>query len=123
MLMQYPQLHLCYVAVTSFKKRRSYVGCGRQHPPNVAPDVIGPVFMDCGGMSWPSPGNLRRSWRRTWSALADLGRRRRSHAAARLAGATLQPGRSDHAVHSGRVVKRAGDGAIVEFRSVVDTVR
>ena len=27
------------------------------------------------------------------------------------------------AVHSGRVVKRTGDGAIVEFRSVVDAVR
>ena len=27
------------------------------------------------------------------------------------------------AVHGGRVVKRTGDGAIVEFRSVVDAVR
>ena len=27
------------------------------------------------------------------------------------------------AVHHGRVVKRTGDGAIVEFRSVVDAVR
>src|SRR5713101_5051606 len=27
------------------------------------------------------------------------------------------------AVHNGRVVKRIGDGAIVEFRSVVDAVR
>src|ERR1700737_2199553 len=27
------------------------------------------------------------------------------------------------AVHNGRVVKRTGDGAIVEFRSVVETVR
>ena len=27
--------------------------------------------MDGGGMSWPSPGNLRRSWRRTWSDTAD----------------------------------------------------
>src|ERR1700720_3176662 len=27
------------------------------------------------------------------------------------------------AVHRGRVVKRTGDGAIVEFRSVVDAVR
>jgi class 3 adenylate cyclase len=26
-------------------------------------------------------------------------------------------------VHNGRVVKRTGDGAIVEFRSVVDAVR
>ena len=28
-----------------------------------------------------------------------------------------------HVVHHGRVVKRTGDGAIVEFRSVVDAVR
>jgi adenylate cyclase len=27
------------------------------------------------------------------------------------------------AVHHGRVVKRTGDGAIVEFRSVIDAVR
>jgi class 3 adenylate cyclase len=27
------------------------------------------------------------------------------------------------AVHNGRVVKRTGDGSIVEFRSVVDAVR
>src|SRR5580692_6435681 len=27
------------------------------------------------------------------------------------------------AVHNGRIVKRTGDGAIVEFRSVVDAVR
>ena len=36
------------------------------------------------------------------------------------------PQRSDDpiiAVHNGRVVKRTGDGAIVEFRSVVDAVR
>jgi adenylate cyclase len=27
------------------------------------------------------------------------------------------------AAHRGRIVKRAGDGAIIKFRSVVDTVR
>jgi TolB-like protein/class 3 adenylate cyclase/Tfp pilus assembly protein PilF len=42
--------------------------------------------------------------------------------------ARLRAVRSDlidplHAVHHGRVVKRTGDGAIVEFRSVVDAVR
>ena len=42
--------------------------------------------------------------------------------------ARLRAVRSDlidplHVVHHGRVVKRTGDGAIVEFRSVVDAVR
>ena len=42
--------------------------------------------------------------------------------------ARLRAVRSDlidplHAVHHGRVVKRTGDGAIVQFRSVVDAVR
>jgi adenylate cyclase len=42
--------------------------------------------------------------------------------------ARLRAVRSDlldplHAVHHGRVVKRTGDGAIIEFRSVVDAVR
>jgi adenylate cyclase len=42
--------------------------------------------------------------------------------------ARLRALRSDHidpiiAVHNGRVVKRTGDGALVEFRSVVDAVR
>ena len=45
-----------------------------------------------------------------------------------LARARLRTLRSDLidpilAVHHGRVVKRTGDGAIVEFRSVVDAVR
>jgi hypothetical protein len=39
------------------------------------------------------------------------------------AGASERPNRPVIAVHSGRVVKRTGDGAIVEFRSVVDAVR
>jgi len=42
--------------------------------------------------------------------------------------ARLRALRSDHidpiiAVHNGRVVKRTGDGALVEFRSIVDAVR
>src|SRR6201984_8088 len=53
----------------------------------------------------------------------------------RLAGANedrilarLRPPRSDLidptvAVHHGRIVKRTGDGTIIEFRSVVDAVR
>ena len=38
------------------------------------------------------------------------------------AGAAQRPDRSDHRGASGRVVKRTGDGSIVEFRSVVDAV-
>jgi hypothetical protein len=42
------------------------------------------------------------------------GKRRRSHGRRR---------QSRRAVHHGRVVKRTGDGSIIEFRSVVDAVR
>ena len=31
--------------------------------------------------------------------------------------------RSHHRVHNGRIVKRTGDGVLIEFRSVVDAVR
>jgi class 3 adenylate cyclase len=46
----------------------------------------------------------------------------------RIASARLRTLRSDLidpilAVYHGRVVKRTGDGALVEFRSVVDAVR
>jgi adenylate cyclase len=37
--------------------------------------------------------------------------------------AAQRPHQSDIAVHRGRVVKRTGDGSIVEFRSVVDAGR
>ena len=42
---------------------------------------------------------------------------------ARAARVAQRPHRPTIAVHNGRVVKRTGDGAIVEFRSVVDAVR
>jgi class 3 adenylate cyclase len=38
------------------------------------------------------------------------------------AGATKRPNYPTIAVHHGRVVKRTGDGSIIEFRSVVDAV-
>ena len=47
---------------------------------------------------------------------------RGSHAGA-AAALRQRPDRPDIAVHNGRVVKRTGDGALVEFRSVVDAVR
>jgi Adenylate and Guanylate cyclase catalytic domain len=49
-------------------------------------------------------------------------RGRGSHTGA-AAGASERSDRPIIAVHNGRVVKRTGDGAIVEFRSVVDAVR
>ena len=35
----------------------------------------------------------------------------------------MSGGAADSSVHNGRVVKRTGDGSIIEFRSVVDAVR
>ena len=48
------------------------------------------------------------------------GRRPRPGAAARP---PQRPHRPTVAVHNGRVFKRTGDGALIEFRSVVDAVR
>ena len=55
-----------------------------------------------------------------WSASADLpARMKTAPGAASRASENRPDDRGDH----GRVVKRTGDGAIVEFRSVVDAVR
>ena len=40
-----------------------------------------------------------------------------------LAGPPQRPYRPAVAAHHGRIVKRTGDGSIIEFRSVVDAVR
>jgi hypothetical protein len=76
-------------------------------------------------------GNQRRE--REQETRRDLGRRRVGYS--RLAGADedrtlarLRRLRSDLidpaiAAHHGRIVKRTGDGSIIEFRSVVDAVR
>ena len=50
------------------------------------------------------------------------GRGRRSDAGA-APGAPQRSDRPAIAVHHGRIVKRTGDGSIIEFRSVVDAVR
>ena len=72
---------------------------------------------------WRKRGRSRRSWLRMSSATAGSPGRTRI---ARLRG--LRGLRSDLidpaiAAHHGRIVKRTGDGSIVEFRSVVDAVR
>jgi hypothetical protein len=59
------------------------------------------------GPTYTPPGSQTASSRRR-------GKRRRSHGRRR---------QSRRAVHHGRVVKRTGDGSIIEFRSVVDAVR
>ena len=44
-------------------------------------------------------------------------------ARSRACGAAQRPHRPAHRLHHGRIVKRTGDGSIIEFRSVVDAVR
>ena len=65
--------------------------------------------------------NSRRSCARTWSGTAVSAARTRI-ASLRGSGRCARPHRPTIAVHQGRVVKRTGDGSIVEFRSVVDAV-
>jgi TolB-like protein len=85
-----------------------------------------PVFvlfcMTREGAPCPKPGRSRRSWSPTWSATAA------SPAPTRTTLSRLRGLRSDLidpaiAAHRGRVVKRTGDGILIEFRSVVDAVR
>ena len=71
---------------------------------------------------WRKHANSRLFCARTWSATPACQRGRGSHpgAARALRSDLIDP---TIAVHHGRVVKRTGDGSIVEFRSVVDAVR
>jgi hypothetical protein len=68
----------------------------------------------------PKPGRSRQFWSPTWSATAG--------ADEDLTLSRLRGPRSDLiapaiAAHHGRVVKRTGDGSLIEFRGVVDAVR
>ena len=71
----------------------------------------------------PKPGNSRRSFARTWSAISRLAGADEDRILARLRALRSDLIDPTIAVHHGRIVKRTGDGSIVEFRSVVDAVR
>ena len=73
--------------------------------------------------AWSRPGNSPRSWlrrRRLFSRLAGADEDRTLARLRALRSDLIDP---TIAVHHGRIVKRTGDGSIIEFRSVVDAVR
>ena len=72
---------------------------------------------------WPKLENSRRSWPRTWSRFSRLAGADEDRTLARLRALRSDLIDPTIAVHQGRIVKRTGDGALVEFRSVVDAVR
>ena len=72
---------------------------------------------------WAKPGKLRRSWPPTSSVTAELAAADEERILARLRALRSDLIDPTVAVHHGRVIKRTGDGLIIEFRSVVDAVR
>ena len=71
----------------------------------------------------PKTGKSRRFWSPTWSATRRLAGADEDRILSRLR--ALRSDLIDPAIaaHHGRVVKRTGDGSLIEFRSVVDAVR
>ena len=72
---------------------------------------------------WRKRGRSLRSWSPTLSATAGSPgptRRERCRGCGRLRSDLIDPA---IAAHHGRVVKRTGDGILIDFRSVVDAVR
>ena len=61
--------------------------------------------------------------RRMWADFSKACRVRRGADTCPPPSAAKRSDRSHHAVHNGRIVKRTGDGVLIEFRSVVDAVR
>jgi adenylate cyclase len=115
---------------------------GQIHPKGDGWRRFGAALVGCGGSQRDDgvPGLIRAKLRRVERGMAETRKLAAILAAdvvgfSRLAGADedrilarLRALRSDLidptiAVHNGRVVKRTGDGSIVEFRSVVDAVR
>ena len=74
-------------------------------------------------MSWPSPGNLAAILAADVVGYSRLAGADEDRTLARLRALRCDLIDPTIAVHHGRVVKRTGDGALVEFRSVVDAVR
>ena len=72
---------------------------------------------------WPKAGNLRPFWPPTSSDFSRLTGADEDRTLARLRALRSDLIYRTIEVHRGRVVKRTGDGALVEFRSVVDAVR
>jgi adenylate cyclase len=72
---------------------------------------------------------MSETWKRTAILVADVaGQSRRAGAGEERTLARLQGLRSDLvdpavAAHHGRIVKRTGDGSIIEFRRMVDAAR
>ena len=81
------------------------------------------LFCPRGGIPWWKPENSQRSWPPTSSASAGSTGADEDRTLARLRALRSDLIDPTISVHNGRVVKRTGDGAIVEFRSVVDAVR
>ena len=75
------------------------------------------------GGAWSKLANSRPSFAPTWSDTAELAGADEDRILARLRALRSDLIDLTIAVHHGRVVKRTGDGSIVEFRSVVDAVR
>ena len=72
------------------------------------------------GLPWRRPGNSQPFLRRMWSDTAGLLAPMRSGRLRGCAGLRSDLIDPTIALHHGRVVKRTGDGVLIEFRSVVD---
>ena len=75
------------------------------------------------GGAWARRGRSRRSWSADVVGYSRLAGADEDRTLARLRALRSDLIDPTIAVHHGRVVKRTGDGALVEFRSVVDAVR
>jgi class 3 adenylate cyclase len=75
------------------------------------------------GAACPRPANSRQFSPRTWPDTAKLTASDEERTLARLRALRSDLIDPTIALHHGRVVKRTGDGVLIEFRSVVDAVR
>ena len=75
------------------------------------------------GSPWARRARSQRYWSQTWSAIADSPAADEDRTLARLRALRSDLIDPTIALHHGRIVKLTGDGALVEFRSVLDAVR